>query len=59
MTNSSGNAVAISINPTSYPKGYFDNSDAVLVPIWDAEKYKSFVETAGDTGAAIALKPCE
>ena len=59
MTITSGNAEAISVNPKSYPKCYFDNSDAVLVPIWDADKYKSFVETAGDNATPIALKPCE
>ena len=60
MTITSGNAEAISVNPKSYPKCYFDNSDAVLVPIWDADEYKHFVETpAGESTAPIALRPCE
>ena len=53
----SGNAIVtdkampdegITTDPVNHPVCTYDNSDAVLIPIWDAETYKSYIETPYD-----------
>ena len=38
----------IEIDPVSHPVCTYDMSDAVLIPIWDATTYKTYVETPLD-----------
>ena len=42
-------------NPVSYPVCTYDSSDAILIPIWDAEEYKSYIETQNDYGVTLGL----
>ena len=43
----------ITTDPVNYPSCSYDNSDAVLVPIWDVEAYTNFVTTPNDLGVVI------
>lgn len=38
----------IKIDPVSHPVCTFDFSDAVLIPVWDAETYRNYIETPKD-----------
>ena len=43
----------IETDPASHPVCSFDSADAVLIPIWDAETYQSYIETPKETGSGL------
>ena len=44
----------ITTDPVNHPVCSYDNSDAVLIPIWDAEAYKQYITTPNpDTDVVI------
>ena len=44
----------ITTDPVNHPVCSYDNSDAVLIPIWDAEKYREYITSPNpDTNVAI------
>ena len=43
----------IEIDPVTHPICAYDNSDAVLIPIWDAETYKAYIVTPDAEGKNI------
>jgi hypothetical protein len=54
---------SITIDPVNHPLCTYENSDAVLVPIWDAETYRSFIsdpsiDTDGDDKLDKAIGTC-
>ena len=57
VTDKAMTTEGITIDPVSHPLCTYDNSDAVLIPIWDADTYKSYIETPYDsTGDGTADK---
>ena len=43
----------IEIDPVNHPVCSYDNSDAVLIPIWNAETYKAYIETPNEEGSKL------
>ena len=51
----------ITADPVSYPICAYENSDAVLIPIWDAEQYENYITTPDpetNTRIGIGSEPC-
>lgn len=45
VTDSAMSYEGITTDPKHHPVCYYDNSDAYLIPIWDAEEYRKYIET--------------
>ena len=43
----------IEIDPATHPVCEYDNSDAVLIPIWDATEYRNYISTPNADGMVI------
>ena len=53
----------IETDSVSHPVCAYDNSDAVLIPIWDADTYKNYIETPilvdpNDSSSAYTIGSC-
>ena len=50
-------SLGIETDSIRHPVCTYDNSDAVLIPIWDAATYKSYIETPDEEGRVLGT--CE
>ena len=53
VTDKKDSGEGIEIDPVNHPVCTYDNSDAVLIPIWNAEEYRTHITTSNEEGKAI------
>ena len=53
VTDKKDEGEGITIDPVNHPVCSYDNSDAVLIPIWNAETYRNYITSVNENGVQI------
>lgn len=57
VTDKADSSEGIEIDPVNHPVCTYDNSDAVLIPIWDADTYRDYI-THVDPDTSVQIGTC-